>query len=159
MHARKKEPPEYSGGFLFYIISFTEQYTALDKLPDDTIFRVSKIIKNVQTWATVGQILTAVGGGLSVIFDEASTGADKANAGFQMLVSTASAFGPYGMLAAGILTVAKAGLEAVGWWEKIEDLCKSTSEKLAEIDDATSKNNVPLVSSSKPSCFPALLNA
>ena len=104
--------------------------------------KVSKIIKNVQTWATVGQILTAVGGGLSVIFDEASTGAEKANAGFQTLVSTASAFGPYGMLAAGILTVAKAGLEAVGWWEKIEDLCKSTSEKLAEIDEGVSKNNL-----------------
>ena len=104
--------------------------------------KVAKVVKNVQTWATIGQILTSIGGGLSVIFDEASTGADKANAAFQMLVNSASAFGPYGMVAAGLLTIAKAGLEAAGAWDWIEDKFKSTAEKVAEINKATSENNL-----------------
>ncbi len=119
--------------------------------------KVSKIIKDVQKWATIGQILTSISGGLSTLFDKTSTGADKLNAGFQILVNTASALGPKGMVVAGLLSIVKVGLEATGVWEKFADKLKSTEKKLEEINNATQEiNNITQQSKAQISSLKAI---
>jgi TP901 family phage tail tape measure protein len=90
---------------------------------------------------------TALIGGLGVLADEESTGAEKANASWSMLSTTASAVGTLiggpvvGMITSGVLGIAKAGLEATGVWEDIEDLFKSTQEKLDEVNKEVQEFN------------------
>lgn len=76
--------------------------------------------QNVEALMLSLQAITALVGGLGILSDEESTGAEKANASWSMLATTASSVGTLiggpvvGMITSGVLGIAKAGLEATG---------------------------------------------
>lgn len=92
--------------------------------------------ENVENLLTGIQAVTALVGGLGVLADKETSGAEKANASWSMLSTTLSTVftilkGPIiGLIASGVIGIAKAGLEAFGVWETIEDLFTSAEEKL-----------------------------
>lgn len=90
----------------------------------------------VETTMTAIQAVTALIGGIGVLADKESTGAEKANASWSMLstaVSTTATLigGPVaGMIASGVTGIVKAGLEATGAWEDVEEWFSSAEERL-----------------------------
>lgn len=76
--------------------------------------------QNVEALMLSIQAITALVGGLGVLSDEESTGAEKANASWSMLATTASSVGTLiggpvaGMITSGVVGIIKAGLEATG---------------------------------------------
>lgn len=106
-----------------------------------------KIQKAVQAVGTALEIGTALVNAMAVGFDKASSGAEKANAAFAGITGVAAGIADYffpgtGILVQGAFSLVKAGLEAAGAWDWIEDKFKSTAEKIAEIDEGVSKNNL-----------------
>ena len=89
----------------------------------------------VETAMTMIQATTALVGGLGVLADEESSGAEKANASWSMLSTTVSTVataigGPVaGMIATGVTGIVKAGLEATGAWETVEEWFSSAEER------------------------------
>jgi hypothetical protein len=96
----------------------------------------SQTQQGVETALTVIQATTALIGGLGVLFDEESSGAEKANASWSMFSTTISTVatavgGPIaGMVATGVAGIVKAGLEATGAWETVEEWFSSAAERL-----------------------------
>lgn len=94
--------------------------------------------QNVEALMLSTQAITALIGGLGILRNEESTGAEKANASWSMLATTASAVGTLiggpiaGMITSGILGIAKAGLEATGIWESLEEVMMSAEEKMEQ---------------------------
>ena len=94
--------------------------------------------QGVETALTAIQATTALIGGLGILADEEALGAEKANASWSMLSTTVSTVataigGPVaGMIATGIAGIVKAGLEATGVWESIEDIFMSAEEKIED---------------------------
>ena len=90
----------------------------------------------VETTMTAIQATTALIGGLGVLANEGSTGAEKANASWSMFSTTVSTiataiWGPIGgMIASGLAGIAKAGLEAFGVWDSVEELFMSAEEQM-----------------------------
>ena len=90
----------------------------------------------VENTMTAIQATTALIGGLGTLFGEESSGAEKANASWSMLstaVSTTATLigGPVaGMIASGVTGIVKAGLEATGAWETVEEWFSSATERL-----------------------------
>ena len=106
-----------------------------------------KIQKAVQAVGTALEIGTALVNAMAVGFDKASSGAEKANAAFAGITGVAAGIMDYflpgtGILVQGAFSLVKAGLEATGVWEKFENIFKSTAERVAEINKATSENNL-----------------
>lgn len=105
-----------------------------------------KIQKAVRAVGTALEIGTALVNAMAVGFDKTASGAEKANAVFSGLTGVAAGIANYfapgtGILVQGVTSLIRAGLEAAGAWDWIEDRFKSTAEKIAEIDDGVSKNN------------------
>ena len=92
----------------------------------------------VENTMTAIQATTALIGGIGILTDAESTGAEKANATWSMASTTISSVatlvgGPVaGMIASGLAGIAKAGLEATGIWESIEDVFMSAEEKIED---------------------------
>ena len=83
--------------------------------------------------------------GLSKGFDESASGAEKLNglfaAGTGTLAGIADMLLPgSGIIVQGVATIAQTVLETVGLWDKWEYKLSSTEEKLAELNEATTKN-------------------
>ena len=104
----------------------------------------AKLQTAIQAVGTALEIGTALVNAMAVGFDETSSGAEKANAAFAGITGVAAGIADYfmpgtGILVQGAFSLVKAGLEAAGAWDWIEDKFKTTAEKIAEIDEAVSK--------------------
>lgn len=97
-----------------------------------------QIQQNVENVLTSIQAITALIGGVGILADEEASGAEKANASWSMLATTASTVGTLiggpvaGMIVSGVTGILKAGLEATGVWESIEDVFMSAEEKIED---------------------------
>ena len=93
--------------------------------------------QGAQALTGLTQGLTAVVGSIGVFFNEASTGAEKANAACSGVSGAASGIAHMiapgsGILVQGILALGKGILEVTGAWDAFENALKSSTEKLQE---------------------------
>ena len=96
--------------------------------------------KSIRGITAAGMVLSGVIGTLPTLFDEAASGADKAQAMTSMISSAATgigaAFGPVGMAIGGVVG---AIAQAIGKTEAWQNAFKSTAEKIDEINQKVQK--------------------
>ena len=101
--------------------------------------RQLKIQKAIQLATGGVQAATAIVGALNTGLDESATGAEKLNASFAgvsgAVAGIANMFAPgSGILIQGIFELGKGILKLTGLWEDLENLFKSTEERLEELN-------------------------